>query len=160
MLPEKIKFFLSENPRPASKAEYDTEIESARKNGYNIPNVDFDSLLVTQEQAANALESLNISCDTAFYHLMHCYRDFPIGQGEELYNLNLVLEENTAGSRYLRFTSIEGEGSYFYDVETDAVYDVSWGEEELVVSREKQPWFASFYDFLEWYYAAPLSSPQ
>jgi hypothetical protein len=153
MFPEKIKDILSENLRPVSKAEYYAEIESARKNGYNIPDIDFDSLLVTQVQAANAMGALNISRNSAFYHLMHRYRDFPSGKGEELYNLSLILEENTFDSRYLRFTSIEGEGSYFYDIETDAVYDVNWGEEELMVLGEKQPWFTSFYDFIEWYYA-------
>jgi len=76
----------------------------------------------------------------------------PLGNGSELYNLEAILEENTAGSRYLRFTSIEGESSYFYDVETDAVYDVNWGDEELMESGQKRSWFTSFSDFLEWYY--------
>ena len=88
----------------------------------------------------------------------------PLGRGEELYTIDSIFEENNPddkdenlpgeiGERYLRFTSIEGEGSYYYDVETDAVYDVSWGEEEDMVSGDKAPWFTSFYDFLEWYYS-------
>lgn len=67
------------------------------------------------------------------------------------------MEENTAGSRYLRFTSIEVEGSYFYDVESDAVFDVSWGEEELLDLGQKQPCFTSFSNFLEWYYSDDIT---
>lgn len=157
MLPEEILTLLSENLRPASRSEYDAEIENAKKNGYNVPDIDFDSLLVTPQQASQAMESFKISDKSAFYKLMQLYRDLPLGKGEELYNLNLIVEENTAGSRYLRFTSIEGEGSYFYDVETDAVYDVNWGEEELMESGQKEPWFNSFSDFLEWYYSEALT---
>ena len=153
MIPEKIQTLLNESLRPAARSEYDVEIENAKKNGCHVPDIDLDSLLVTQQQASRAMESLRIPDKSTFYKLMQLYRDFPLGKGEELYNLSLIVEENTAGSRYLRFTSIEGEGSYFYDVETDAVYDVNWGEEELMESGQKEPWFTSFSDFLEWYYS-------
>ena len=94
------------------------------------------------------------------------------GKGEELYTLEQVLEGYkdpsfwwkeiekdikekypNASKRYLQFTSIEGGGSYFYDGETDYVYNVDWGEEEAMITGEKVPWFTSFYDFLEWYYS-------
>ncbi len=153
MLSKKVKKILSENMRPASRSEYNDEIEKAKKSGYHVPEVDFDSLLITPQQASQAMELMNISGDSEFYKLMKLYRDFPLGKGKELYNLSVIVEENTAGSRYLRFTSIEGEGSYFYDVETDAVYDVNWGEENLMESGQKRPWFTSFSDFLEWYYS-------
>ena len=54
--------------------------------------------------------------------------------------------------RYLRISSIEGEGSYFYDKETDAVYDVDWNQMDDFVAGKLKPKFNSFYDFLEWYY--------
>ncbi len=54
--------------------------------------------------------------------------------------------------RYLRISSIEGEGSYFYDKETDAVYDVDWNQMDDLVSGKLKPQWKSFYDFLEWYY--------
>lgn len=153
MLPEKIQLLLSENLRPLSKSEYDAEIEKAKKNGYHVPDVDFESLLVTPQQASKAMESLRIADNSTFYKMMLLYRDFPLGKGEELSNLSVIIEDNMDSSRYLRFTASEGEGSYFYDVETDAVYDVNWGEEELMESGQKQPWFISFSDFVEWYYS-------
>ena len=54
--------------------------------------------------------------------------------------------------RYLRISSIEGQGSYFYDKETDAVYDVGWDEMDDFMAGKLKPLFTSFYDFLEWYY--------
>lgn len=93
-------------------------------------------------------------------------------RGQELFTLDQILENYQsqnwlnlfpdrvalkekypeAGKRYLQITSIEGEGSYFYDIETDYVYDVNWGQEENMVMGKLKPWFTSFYDFLEWYY--------
>jgi len=95
-------------------------------------------------------------------------------RGQELFTLDQILENYqsqnwvallpekkrnefqekypNARERYLQITSIEGGGSYFYDKETDYVYDVNWGEEEAMIKGEKTPWFTSFYDFLKWYY--------
>jgi hypothetical protein len=53
----------------------------------------------------------------------------------------------------LQISSIEGEGSYFYDKKTDAVYDVDWGDMDDFMAGRLKPIFTSFYDFLEWYYS-------
>ena len=57
------------------------------------------------------------------------------------------------GKRYLQLSSIEGEYSYFYDKETDALYGVDWGEMDDFMAGKLKPLFTSFYDFLEWYYS-------
>ncbi len=105
---------------------------------------------------------LGIDLESAFYDFFSHAGFPPLGKGEELYTFEQIIEEAKSGfhsdeypeigKRYLQITSIEGEGSYFYDKETDAVYDVDWGEEADMVSGKKEPWFNSFYDFLEWYY--------
>lgn len=111
--------------------------------------------------------------DSAFVE----FYSFAVGgcgyKGEELFTLDQILENYqsqnwlnlfpervalkekypNAGERYLQFTSIEGEGSYFYDKETDYVYNVDWGQEEDMITGKLKPWFTSFYDFLEWYYS-------
>jgi len=120
-------------------------------------------IFATDKHKAFYSKNLGIKkIDSAFINYYSVVGFPPIGQGEELYTLNDILEAkeeedeelpSEIGSRYLRFTSIEGEGSYYYDVETDAVYDVNWGEEQVMVSGDKEPWFTSFYDFLEWYYS-------
>ena len=126
---------------------------------------DLNKFVTSEEDREYFHQTLKVkNLDSAFIDFYSVVAFVPTGKGEELYNLESILEENNSenfddeipkevGSRYLKFTSMEGEGSYFYDVETDAVYDVNWGEEELMVSGEKQPWFTSFYDFIEWYYA-------
>ena len=54
--------------------------------------------------------------------------------------------------RYLQLSSIEGEYSYFYDKETDALYGVDWKDMNDFMTGKLKPLFSTFYDFLEWYY--------
>jgi len=84
------------------------------------------------------------------------------GDADCLYTLEQIIEDYknpfwkdkypNLTDRYLRISSIEGEGSYFYDKETDAVYDVDWNQMDDFVAGKLKPMFNSFYDFLEWYY--------
>lgn len=57
--------------------------------------------------------------------------------------------------RYLQLDSIEGGGSWQYDVETDAVYDCDWGAEYNMVAGTKEPTFKTSYDFINWLYSDP-----
>ncbi len=86
------------------------------------------------------------------------------GKGDELYGLDEIIENYKKpfylweqypeiGKRYLQISSIEGEGSYFYDKETDYLYGVDWGEMDDFMVGKLKPLFTSFYDFLEWYYS-------
>jgi len=122
-----------------------------------------DEFIITQEDRNYFLNELKVKhSDSAFIDFYSVVGFSPLGKGDELYTFDQIIEDTESGfhsdeypeigKRYLQFTSIEGEGSYFYDKETDAVYDVNWGEESDMISGKKQPWFNSFYDFLEWYY--------
>ncbi len=87
----------------------------------------------------------------------------PSGNGGQLFDLEQIVEDYqnpfwieqypNLTERYLQISSIEGEGSYFYDKDTDAVYDVDWGEMDDFVAGNLEPKWKSFYDFLEWYYS-------
>jgi len=86
----------------------------------------------------------------------------PIGQGEELYNVDLIVESQNIeffqnhydiGKKFLQFSSIEGGGSYFYNLHTDEVYDVEFGQLEDMICGKTKPWFRTFYNFLDWYYS-------
>ena len=87
----------------------------------------------------------------------------PTGKGEPLYDLEQIIKdyENpfwkeqypNITDNYLQISSIEGQGSYFYDKETDAVYDVDWSQMDDFMAGKLEPMFNSFYDFLEWYYS-------
>ena len=142
MLPDRVTKYLSQNLNWCFEDTY---------------SHDQKQFVITDEHKNYFRDSLKLKVSySAFVDFYSVVAFTPLGSGSELFNLESILEENTAGSRYLRFTSIEGEGSYFYDVETDAVYDINWGEEELMDSGQKQPWFPSFSDFLEWYYSEAL----
>ena len=83
----------------------------------------------------------------------------PVGNGPELYTLEQIVEyENDGeepkeiGSGYLRISSQEGGGGLIYNVNTDAVFDVEWGQEEDMIEGRLQPKYQSFCDFLLKYY--------
>jgi len=164
MFPDGVEDVLKGNNRPESIEQVKREVEEALAKGYKVPAINFDEGIFTKQQAISACRDiLGINKGTLFYELYINYRYFPLGKGSELSTLDQVVEDAESGfhsdeypeigKRYLQISSIEGEGSYFYDKETDAVYDVHWGEEEDMISGRKEPWFHSFYDFLEWYYS-------
>jgi len=78
---------------------------------------------------------------------------------ELIYSLDEILEESKnrfwvpppkkIEKRYLQLSSIEGEGSYFYDKETNALYDVDWQDMDDFITGKLKPLLTSFYDFLE-----------
>ncbi|WP_019617261.1 hypothetical protein [Psychromonas ossibalaenae] len=85
----------------------------------------------------------------------------PVGNGSELLTLDSIMENaeydqqefpDGIGTRYLRFTSSEGEASYYFDVVTDKVYDVAWGEEEDLMNGKHPILFSTFFSFLQNYY--------
>ena len=119
-----------------------------------------------KKYSKKALKTIGLKKETTFYKYYHDFYDLPDSDncpGEELYGLKEILEdykdpfwgEKYPGieKKYLQFTSIEGEGSYFYDKQTDAVYDVDWNQMDDFMQGKLKPWFNSFYDFLEWYYS-------
>jgi len=127
---------------------------------------DFDKneVILTQESREWFKNNLGLEhIDSAFVD----YYSFAIGgngRGEELYDLERIMKEMKQpfcmwekypqiGKRYLQLSSIEGQGSYFYDKETDALYDVGWDEMDDFMAGKLKPLFTSFYDFLEWYYS-------
>lgn len=174
MLPNKINKYV--NILPKNDENKDVINLKKRLKDYGHTDTYINRLLFSQKSTADVLKFLNIKNSTAFYSLyLNGFEEPRIYVGEELFSLDQILENYKsqnwlallpekirkefsekypkAGERYLQITSIEGEGSYFYDKETDYVYDVDWGEEENMITGKLKPWFTSFYDFLEWYYS-------
>jgi len=153
MLSPNAKRALLQSSNSSSNKYYSKENQE-----FNIPDDKIKSF-------ANDFSILNIGSSFLDFYFLVGFT--PAGKGEELYNYEDIIDDiesckqdvqdevlpKGVGTRFLRFTSIEGGGSYFYDVETDAVYDCDFGEEYDMVSGDKDPWFTSFYDFLEWYYS-------
>jgi hypothetical protein len=109
-------------------------------------------------------------CDSAFV-TFYAATPFPImnNDGPELSSLDDVIENSSSeyytdlflnipnikklfGKQYFILTSGEGEYFFFYDSETDGVYDT----DDFILTKPNQPipapkW-ATFYDFIESYY--------
>jgi hypothetical protein len=166
MLPKNVQLSVNKIPLNNNDKEIIKVKEQLKKLGYK--NKYINSLFLSQEKTINALEKIGISRNTSFYEFYLNGFGFPnILKGEELLSLEQItdyykepymLEElkdkyPKASKKFIQFTSIEGGGSYFYDNQTDAVYDVTWGQEEDMINGIMEPWFTSFYDFLEWYYS-------
>lgn len=51
---------------------------------------------------------------------------------------------------YILFTTGEGEGGYFYNVDDNSVWDCGLGEQHLLGTDQLKHW-DSFYEFMVWY---------
>ena len=162
MLSDKINALMVSRTRVKGRREFDDELQVARLKGYHVPALDFDRLVATDEQAEKALQALGIDPECDFYAAMKGFRNFPPGQGDELYALDEIVDPATLtywddeypqlSKDYLRITSIEGEGSYFYRKSTGEVYDAGWGDMSDLAAGKLRPRWHSFAEFLDWYY--------
>ena len=165
MLPQKLENYMNEFPKNKSDEKYHLLLKEWGKAKFNQAYI--DTFLATQEDRKKVLKELGIDdLNTFYYYYLNGYED-PENMQEEfysesLYGLEQILEDYKnpfwkrypqIGTRYLQLSSIEGEWSYFYDKETDALYGVDWGEMDDFMAGELDPLFTSFYDFLEWYYS-------
>ena len=160
MLPKLFDNWHKNMLRPSKKTDYFSkeDLDDFIKQG--IPKEYLDSISITLNEAEEILRKLGISSQSIFYEF---YKKFK-NTGSELYNLEEILENYQnphplyaqypqIGKRYLQISSAEGEHSYFYDKETDAVYSVDWSQLDDLNAGKLKPMFNSFYDFLEWYYS-------
>ncbi len=169
MLPKNIKKYCSNLPKNRNDLKYPELIDEYIKFGISMSEIKNDNFIIKDFRIQNLIK-IEIKQNSSFFEFFSDSYDIPSSyRGEELYSLEQILEdyENEywinrcelkgkypeASKRYLQITSIEGGGSYFYDKERDYVYDVDWGEEEAMLTGKLEPWFTSFYDFLEWYYS-------
>ena len=127
----------------------------------------FDSekndLIITQKLREWFNEELGLKKIDSSFVDFYSFVISPLGKGGQLFDLEEILENYHTphplyaqypqiGKRYLQISSPEGEHSYFYDKETDAVYSVDWSQLDDLNAGKLKPMFNSFYDFLEWYY--------
>jgi hypothetical protein len=176
MLPKKVKQIIEIEILNQVKKKNDLDLKQKmiEQGLYSVEEInkifsDYDF----KDEINECFKLINLEGRDPFYEFYSQISFPPMGKGEELFTLDQILENYQsqnwlnlfpervalkekyphAGERYLQITSIEGGGSYFYDKETDYVYDVDWGREEDMITGKLKPWFTSFYDFLEWYYS-------
>lgn len=173
MLPKVTKGFYRELPKNKKDPKYKDLVNEYMSYGIKREEIE-GNIFLLQDERENLLKEMGINKKSSFYEYCLYIFDYPNEvKGEELFGfveinenykeknwINIFPERGTlnekypnASKRYLQISSIEGGGSYFYDKETDYVYDVNWGEEEVMITGELKPWFTSFYDFLEWIYS-------
>ena len=165
MIPLKIYKNIIRYPENRATNEAKEIIEDLYNMGYSKD--DINEMTISQEDAQEKLRRLNIKKNTVFYDFyMNGLNESNLSipeEADELYGLDEIYEsyKNShplyaqypqIGKRYLQISSPEGEHSYFYDKETDAVYSVDWSQLEELNAGKLKPMFNSFYDFLEWYY--------
>ncbi len=127
-------------------------------------NYETKSLDITEKTRTWFKKNLGIKNTNSAFVEFYSFVISPIGKGGQLFDLEEILESYQnphplyakypqIGKRYLQISSAEGEHSYFYDKETDAVYSVDWSQLDDLNAGKLKPMFNSFYDFLEWYYS-------
>ena len=155
-----------ENVRFLTDKDFFDYLSNLKSQGMKLPDVTYENMVTSQNKAIEVLDDLHIPNNTLLYEIMTYVSFFPIGRGEELYTLDQILNQKKSqfwdeefpnfSERFLQLNSIEGEGSYFYEIATDHVYDVDWNDMELLVSGELEPNWSSYEKFLEWYYQEML----
>lgn len=163
MISERLRQKFEGEVRPKDSKALDEELAQAKAKGFHIPNIDYSKTVITMEQARSALTHLGVNSDPFFCEVMSTYRGFPLGSGVELYSLAEILsssndmywESDYPGfhSCYLQLSSIEGEGSYFYEKSTGAIFDASWSEMDNLVGGRLAPRWRNYEAFLNWYYS-------
>ncbi len=166
MLPLKILKNIIKYPESRETKEAKALIEDLYNMGYS--QNDIKEMTISRKDALNKLESLNIKKDTTLYEFytngLNEAGFLTPEEADDLYGLDEIYENYQIphplyaqypqiGKRYLQISSAEGEHSYFYDKETDAVYSVDWSQLDDLNAGKLKPMFSSFYDFLEWYYS-------
>ena len=160
MLPEKVLKIIEEQEREETGNEVSEEEAKAlmRKQGCNEAYI--EKVFTPPEKK---LEYLGVAKGCTFYEFYTSIGYVPMGQGEELHSLDEIVNEKESQfhedenpgiyDRFLQISSIEGEGSYFYEIASGIVYDTDWGEEESMMKGTLEKKWPSFYGFLEWYYS-------
>ena len=136
------------------------EAENKLKN--NLKFCYNEEFIVTNEDSKWFNESLGVEdLNSSFISYYTVVAFPPVGNGSELLTLESIIENieydkkelpNGIGTRFIRITSFEGEGAYYYDNQTDKLYDTDWGNEEDMIKGRHQALAESFYDFLKKYY--------
>lgn len=150
-------------PLPRNRA--DVELLGKIKKFRSLYGDDYvESIVWTQEDARGILLKLGISEEKLFHifylniiELPECYRS------EDIYGLSEMFEDyrnpfwgskfKDIEEKYLQFSSIEGEYSYFYDKKNDSIYGIGWQDMEKFVNGKMRPLFNTFCEFLQWYYS-------
>lgn len=151
------------NSRPRTRGEFDKNLNAAKEKGYKVPELDYERMVTDQVKAGAVLAALGVSGESLFYQVYQQVNFLPKGCGGEINTLDQILrchsdsfwEDEYPGfsKKYLELSSIEGEGSFFYETLTDSVYDVCWNDmDDFVVGSVEARW-KKFSDFLEWRYS-------
>ena len=162
MLPENVKDKAIKAIISRETHEYRDEYNLLLENNYSKD--DIDKMLITQQDRKKALENMGIKGGTFYEYYKNYAEESPKEYYDPIFSLDEIHENYQnphplyaqypqIGKRYLQISSAEGEHSYFYDKETDAVYSVDWSQLDDLNSGKLKPMFNSFYDFLEWYYS-------
>lgn len=165
MLPNNINNWIISNPRPVNR-DGKSYVKILKKLFVDCNEQSLKNYIITSNEAKKVLDELGIKKNTVFYEFYSTYIGTDSSKQEDadlMYDLDEIYEDYQAPfwadkypgiqNRYLQFSSIEGEWSYFYNKEADAVYGVDWSEMDDLMAGKLKPKWKSFYDFLEWYYS-------
>ncbi len=138
-----------------------------------LENHDLSDFGQDNADALRDLDRLCIQAGTGFHMLYAGGGFFPNGRNRPVALLSLsdLVQDQKTGhglygmeeadrtpellKRYLTITSIEGGGSWFYDIETDCVFDCDWGDEYGMIDGTLEPVFNTSFEFVNWLYAEP-----
>lgn len=142
---------------PQSRKSKEFDINYYLDNGFTFEEL--ENRVLTIEDSEKMLKKLGVKENSVFYSFVSKMGYVPQGNFsweinslEDIYenkiNSFLSKEYPNLTDRFLQLTSAEGEGSIFYDIEKDNVFDVSFRDiDNLLNGILKSDW-ESFEDYL------------
>lgn len=142
---------------PQSRESKEFDINYYLDNGFTFEEL--ENKVLTIEDSIKMLKKLGVKEDSVFYAFVSKMGFIPQGDFswevcslEEIYENKIYSiwnkEYPNLTDRFLQLTSTEGEGSVFYDIEKDNIYDVSFNDMGNLINGTLKSEWDSFEDYL------------
>lgn len=123
----------------------------------NCTDAYLEHVKANRARTVACLEQLGVgaTCDLAWTYLN--FGAFPVRGWYELNEIDSIAEwteysrvELGVPPDYIALTSVEGQGITLYNLKTEAVHDVEFGQFEMLINGNLPPTARSFVEFLQW----------
>lgn len=142
---------------PLSRESKEFDINYYLENGFTIEEL--ENKVLTIEDSIKMLKKLGVRENSVFYAFVSKMGYIPQGNFSwEIYTLEEVYENKINSywkeeypnltDRFLQLSSLEGEGSIFYDIEKDNIFDVGFNDINNLINGTLKSEWDSFEDYL------------
>jgi len=142
---------------PQNRESKEFNINYYLENGFTIEEL--ENKVLTINDSIKMLKKLGVKEDSVFYAFVSKMGYIPQGDFSwEIFTLEEVYENKINSywkeeypnltDRFLQLSSLEGEGSIFYDIEKDNIFDVGFNDMNNLINGTLESDYENFMDYL------------